>query len=93
VPREAAPKMPDPSGGKGEVDVYVERLAEGVSYRVIDAEGDNGPSDDIPEFLVPPGHLFVLGDNRDSSIGHPSPGSGVGFVPIELVIGRVILTF
>ena len=53
------------------------------------------PSDNTPEFLVPAGNLFVLGDNRDNSSDsrHQSPTYGVGFVPIELVIGRVIVTF
>jgi signal peptidase I len=93
--REPLPKMPDPSGGKGEADVYVERLPDGASYRILEVGGDRGHYDNTPEFVVPAGHLFVLGDNRDNSIDsrEQSPRDGVGFVPLELVIGRVIITF
>jgi signal peptidase I len=97
VPREPAPRMTlGPSDGKRGVDTYIERIAEGVGYRIIEAEGDSGPADNTAEFVVPEGHLFVLGDNRDNSVDSrfQRPGwGGVGFVPIEFVIGRVVTTF
>lgn len=73
------------------VDVYRETLPNGVSYDTLDLT-PNSIGDNTREFVVPAGHFFMMGDNRDNSIdSRVSPDSrppGVGFVPADHLIGR-----
>ena len=68
VAREPAKKnLHHPLDRKLDVPTYVETLPEGVSYQIIETEGDTGGFDNTEEFHVPAGHYFFLGDNRDNS--------------------------
>jgi signal peptidase I len=77
------------SGNSRRVAQYVETLPNGVSYRVID-ERPQSSLDNTIEYVVPEGHYFTMGDNRDNSLD--SRGS-VGFVPVENLIGRAEIVY
>lgn len=69
------------------VTLFAETLPSGRSFEIYEQSNRNH-SDNTEEFLVPEGHLFVMGDNRDSSVDSRFMNHGVGFLPIENVLGR-----
>ncbi|RLQ89403.1 signal peptidase I [Notoacmeibacter ruber] len=71
------------------VDVYRESLPNGVSYETLDIT-PNGISDNTREFVVPEGHYFMMGDNRDNS---NDSRAAVGFVPYENLVGKAQIIF
>ncbi len=71
------------------VEVWRETLPNGVSYDTLDLT-KNGIGDDTREFVVPQGHYFMMGDNRDNSTDSRFT---VGFVPHENLVGRANIIF
>ncbi len=86
------------------VDEYVYRSESGSQLRptrfnevlpggkvhVILEMGDNRTFDNTPEYHVPAGHYFMMGDNRDNSL---DSRADVGFVPAANLVGRAEFLF
>ena len=65
--------------------IYEETFPDGHTH-IIQELSDGFALDNTIEFLVPEGHYFMMGDNRDSS--RDSRVASVGFVPLRNMIGR-----
>src|SRR6185295_1946917 len=80
---------PDGFGGMRHVPQFRETLPNGKSYLTLDRYPE-GPSDNTEVFIVPAGHYFMMGDNRDNS--DDSRGD-VGYVPAVNLVGKAELRF
>jgi signal peptidase I len=72
-----------------DIAVYRETLPGGKSFLTNDF-GSDGELDNTDVFVVPEGHYFMMGDNRDNSSDSrvPPEAGGVGFVPAENLVGK-----
>ena len=92
VPREAAGDyVTDDSGIHMVLRRYLEKLPGGVDHYILKAT-DEGEMNNTPVYVVPPDHIFAMGDNRDNSADSRFM-NGVGFVPIENLVGRAEILF
>jgi len=66
----------------------IETLPNGVSHNILDITKQ--AQDNTGVYVVPEGHYFFMGDNRDNSTDSrfPQNAGGVGYVPYENIIGR-----
>ncbi|MEO6113445.1 MAG: signal peptidase I [Sphingomicrobium sp.] len=90
-PIEDGSKLP---GQSCAYPAYRETLPGGPSYVVLD-QTDRSVADNFAPVVVPQGALFLMGDNRDDSLDsrYPVEASGMGFVPVDHIVGRAELAF
>jgi len=77
-------------GGAVSAVRYIETLPGGYEHSIFKMV-PRAVYDEMAEVVVPPGHLFVMGDNRDNSSDSRVPvrAGGVGMLPVENLVGRV----
>lgn len=72
---------------------FIETLPNGLKHLIIKqipfGEGDY---DNTPVYNVPPGHYFMMGDNRDGS-NDSRAQAVVGYIPFENLVGRASFIF
>ncbi len=80
----------DYKGREQRVREYEETLPNGVKHPIYERT-DRGPADNVGPYVVPPGHYFMMGDNRDAS-GDSRILSDMGYVSEKYLVGRAQIT-
>ncbi len=77
------------NGTEETADILEERFVDGSTHQIFDID-KLGKADNTETFIVPAGHYFFMGDNRDRSADSRVPVSfnGAGYVPTENLMGK-----
>jgi len=90
VPRKELPPVTIDGdyGFSRTVERFLETLPDGKVITTYDF-GPDGDVDNTGVYVVPEGHYFFMGDNRDNSLDSRVPSEvGVGYVPAENLVGK-----
>lgn len=96
VPRQPAGEYVGRDGVEFLARRYVETLpAPGGGSHSILKMTEEGPANNTAEYRVPDGYVFAMGDNRDNSSDSrfSLQQNGVGFIPVQNLIGRAEFIF
>ncbi|MBT5432195.1 MAG: signal peptidase I [Alphaproteobacteria bacterium] len=89
--QETLPFIDQNCTGARTSEQFIETLPNGVQHKVLNLT-DTNRLDNTIEYVVPEGHYFMVGDNRDSS-NDSRVLNVVGYVPEENLIGRAEFLF
>lgn len=87
--RDGSGKVEFGDGSYRSVPRYIETLPNGKTHPIFKWLHD-GPLDDTQAVVVPAGHVFMMGDDRDNSYDSrvPAAQGGIGFVPMDNLVGK-----
>lgn len=72
---------------------YIETLPNGVTHLIWKKKPfGEGHYDNTPVYVVPEGHYFMMGDNRDGS-NDSRAQEVIGYIPLENFVGRASFIF
>ncbi len=83
----------DDDGQEVTVPRYIETLPNGLKHMILKSQRfGEGRLDNTQVFIVPEGHYFLMGDNRDNSEDSRVLRT-MGYIPFENLIGRAEVLF